>query len=186
MRRFPFTTKDGRPGLVRAARPSDARACLAIVWEAVQQRPRTLLTSPEEFWKPRQWRRHRMDWGVNGVTLAAEVGGEVAASLGVRRGERPGERHACEFGIVVADRFRGIGVGRALLEAVETWAREQGVEKINLRVFSTNAGARALYERMGYEVEGIERRAAKFPDEYVDHVRMAKFLDSSAAEHPGT
>jgi L-phenylalanine/L-methionine N-acetyltransferase len=186
MERFTFTTKDGRPGLVRVARPRDAKACLAIVWEATQERPRTLMTSPEEFWTPRAWRQHRRDWTPDGVTLVAEVGGRLVANLSCDRGRRPRERHLCEFGITVARAYRSIGVGRALLEAVEVWARQVGVEKIMLRVFDTNTPARALYEKMGYVHEGVDRAAVKFPDEYIDAVRMAKFLDERPAQaRPG-
>jgi len=176
-KRFPFTTKDGRRGVVRPAMPGDAKACLAIVWEATQERPRTLMTSPEEFWTPRLWRRHRRDWSADGVTLVAEVEGAVVANLGVERGRRPRERHLCEFGVTVGRLHRDIGVGRALLEGLEVWAADVGVEKIMLRVFDSNARARALYEKMGYFSEGVERRAVKFPDEYIDAVRMAKFVD---------
>jgi RimJ/RimL family protein N-acetyltransferase len=176
MRRFAFTTKDGRPGLVRPARPTDAKACLAVVWEATQERPRTLMTTPEEFWSVRQWRKHRLDWSEFGVWLVAEVEGKVIASLGCDRARRPREKHLCEFGVTVARAYRGIGVGRAMLEALEVWAAEVGVEKIMLRVFDTNVRARSLYEKMGYVSEGMERRAVKFPDEYVDAIRMAKFL----------
>jgi RimJ/RimL family protein N-acetyltransferase len=181
MRRFEFTTKDGRPGVVRPARPSDAKACLAVVWEATQERPRTLMTTPEEFWSVRQWRKHRMDWGENGVWLVAEVDGKVVASLGCDRARRPREKHLCEFGVTVGRAFRGVGVGRAMLETLEVWARESGVEKIMLRVFDTNVRARGLYEKMGYLSEGLERRAVKFPDEYVDAIRMAKFLTAAPA-----
>jgi RimJ/RimL family protein N-acetyltransferase len=176
MERFTFTTKDGRSGLVRVARPRDAKACLAIVWEATQERPRTLMTSPEEFWTPRAWRKHRRDWTADGVTLVAMVEGRVVANLGCERGRRPRERHLCEFGVTVDRAYRGIGVGRAMLEAVEAWARDVGVEKIMLRVFDSNARARTLYEKVGYFSEGLERRAVKFPDEYIDAVRMAKFV----------
>jgi len=175
-KRFPFTTKDGRRGVVRPATPSDAKACLAIVWEATQERPRTLMTSPDEFWTPRLWRRHRRDWSPDGVTLVAEVGGTVVGNLGVERGRRPRERHLCEFGVSVSRAYRDQGVGRAMLEVLETWAADAGVEKIMLRVFDSNARARALYEKMGYFSEGVERRAVKFPDEYIDAVRMAKFV----------
>lgn len=176
MQRFPFTTKDGRNGLVRAARPRDAKACLAVTWEATNERPRTLMTSPEEFWSVRQWRKHRQDWGADGVWLVAEVEGTVIASLGCDRGRRPRERHLAEFGVTVGRAHRGIGVGRALLGTLEVWAREVGVEKIILRVFDSNARARALYEKLGYAAEGVDRRAVKFPDEYIDAVRMAKFV----------
>ena len=177
MRRFAFTTKDGRKGVVRPARPTDAKACLAVVWEATQERPRTLMTTPEEFWTVRQWRKHRLDWDANGVWLVAEVDKKVISSLGCDRARRPRERHLAEFGITVARAYRGIGVGRAMLEALEVWAREEGVEKIILRVFDSNARAKGLYDSMGYVSEGVDRRAVKFPDEYVDAVRMAKFID---------
>ena len=182
MRHFPFTTKEGRKGLVRPARPGDAKGCLAVVWEATNERPRTLMTSPEEFWSARQWRKNRRDWDEDGVWLVAEVDGRIAASLGCERGRRPRERHLCEFGITVGRAYRGIGVGRAVIETLEVWAREVGVEKIMLRVFDTNTRARALYERMGYVSEGVERRAVRFPDEYIDAIRMAKFLDERPAE----
>src|SRR5438552_904753 len=175
-KRFAFTTRDGRRGSVRPASPADAKACLAIVWEATQERPRTLMTSPEEFWTPRLWRKHRRDWSPDGVTLVAEVGGKVVGNLGVERGRRPRERHLCEFGVTVGRAHRAIGVGRALLEALEVWANDAGVEKIMLRVFDSNARARSLYEKMGYFSEGVERRAVKFPDEYIDAIRMAKFV----------
>jgi len=139
------------------------------------------MTSPEEFWTVRQWRKHRLDWSADGLWLVAEVGGKVVASLGCDRARRPRERHLCEFGVTVARAYRGIGVGRALLETLEVWAAEQGVEKIMLRVFDTNDRARALYEKMGYAFEGTERRAVKFPDEYIDAIRMAKFISRSDA-----
>ncbi len=176
MQRYAFTTKDGRPGVVRPALPKDAKACLAVVWEATNERPRTLMTTPEEFWSPRQWRKHRRGWEADGVWLVAEVDGKVCSSLGAERGKRPRERHVAEFGITVGEAFRGIGVGRAMLEAMEVWAAEVGVERIQLRVFDTNARARALYERLGYASEGVELFAVKFPDEYIDAVRMAKLV----------
>jgi RimJ/RimL family protein N-acetyltransferase len=186
MRRFAFTTKDGRKGVVRPSRPTDAKACLAVVWEATQERPRTLMTTPEEFWTVRQWRKHRMDWGPNGVWLVAEVDRKVVASLGCDRARRPREKHIAEFGVTVGRAYRGFGIGRAMLETLEVWAREQGVEKIVLRVFDTNARAKSLYDTMGYVSEGVDRRAVKFPDEYVDAVRMAKFItaQTSAPEEP--
>ncbi|MGH2785860.1 MAG: GNAT family N-acetyltransferase [Actinomycetota bacterium] len=176
MQTFPFTTKDGRSGVVRPAKPGDAKACLAVVWEATNERPRTLMTSPEEFWTPRQWRKHRRGWDPDGVWLVAEVDGTVCSSLGAERGKRPRERHVAEFGITVGKAYRDQGVGRAMLETLEVWAQEFAVERIQLRVFDTNARARALYERMGYADEGAERLAVKFPDEYIDAVRMAKIL----------
>jgi RimJ/RimL family protein N-acetyltransferase len=143
----------------------------------MNERPRTLMVTPEEFWSPRRWRRYRLGWESKGAWLIAEIDGRIAGMLSVHRGERATVKHTAEFGVTVAAEARGIGVGRALMEAMEQWAREHGIVKITLRVFTHNDRARALYERMGYEREGVERRQVRFADgEEVDTMLMAKFL----------
>jgi RimJ/RimL family protein N-acetyltransferase len=53
--------------------------------------------------------------------------------------------------------WRGRGAGRAMLDAAEAWARAAGYRKLWLRVFAPNTGTIALYERAGYEHEGLQR-----------------------------
>jgi GNAT superfamily N-acetyltransferase len=64
--------------------------------------------------------------------------------------------------LVVAPEAEGRGVGRALLEHVETWGRGHRCREVVLDVFASNEDAMAFYERCGYRP---------------DHVRMAKPLD---------
>jgi ribosomal protein S18 acetylase RimI-like enzyme len=52
--------------------------------------------------------------------------------------------------LAVIPEFRGRGVGRRLLDAVETHARRRGCCKLTLEVQDDNARARALYERFGF------------------------------------
>lgn len=52
--------------------------------------------------------------------------------------------------IVVDERFRGMGIGRALLARVEEWAHSQGIGRIELNVWEFNASARSLYESEGF------------------------------------
>lgn len=130
----------------------------------------------DEMWSPRLWRRHRRGWGPDGVSLVAEIDGVVVGQLTVDRGMRRASRHTAEFGITVAARARDQGVGRALLEAMETWAREHDVTRIALGVFPDNDRARALYRAMGYHEEGLERSSVRFPEGDQDIVRMAKLL----------
>jgi ribosomal protein S18 acetylase RimI-like enzyme len=54
--------------------------------------------------------------------------------------------------IVVNEHARGTGAGRALIETVEAFARENGVTDIRLSVADFNESAIALYERMGYRI----------------------------------
>jgi GNAT superfamily N-acetyltransferase len=57
--------------------------------------------------------------------------------------------------LAVREGAEGRGVGRALLEAAEAWARDRGFDVITLNVFAANARARALYERTGYGPDTI-------------------------------
>ncbi|EWM49254.1 acetyltransferase family protein [Bordetella holmesii 70147] len=52
---------------------------------------------------------------------------------------------------MVSARFRGQGVGRKLLSALDDLARELGCCKITLEVLQGNEPARALYSQAGYE-----------------------------------
>lgn len=55
--------------------------------------------------------------------------------------------------IVVAPDFDGRGIGRALLDFAEHWAKEHRCRFMTLAVFPNNERARNLYERHGYGIE---------------------------------
>ncbi len=53
-------------------------------------------------------------------------------------------------GLVVDANSRGQGVGKALLEAAEKWARDNGYTGIYVRANTKRSQAPPFYERMGY------------------------------------
>ena len=93
-------------------------------------------------------------------------------------------RHSAEFGITIAAPARDVGIGRALITTLETWAREQGVTRMALGVFPENERAKALYRSLGYEDEGVERAGMVFPDREQDVIRMSKRIPLKPAEQP--
>jgi ribosomal protein S18 acetylase RimI-like enzyme len=64
-----------------------------------------------------------------------------------------GERHAHISVIAVTSAAEGRGVGRALMEHAENWARARGHGRLTLSVFESNRRAQRLYERAGFQVE---------------------------------
>jgi len=66
--------------------------------------------------------------------------------------ERP---HAHLSVLAVTAEAEGKGVGSALLDRSETWARERGSDRLTLSALVTNSRARALYERRGFSGEYI-------------------------------
>lgn len=55
--------------------------------------------------------------------------------------------------LAVSESAAGKGIGRALMEATERWAREKGFGRVELAVFASNRRARAFYEHLGYSAE---------------------------------
>ena len=55
--------------------------------------------------------------------------------------------------IAAASGAEGRGIGTALMDFAEVWAREHGCHLITLAVFPGNARARALYDGRGYDVD---------------------------------
>ena len=66
-----------------------------------------------------------------------------------------------EFGVAVAEAWRGQGIGRALITYLERWAFEHGADLIILDVNEANPEAIRLYRTLGYvESQRIMRKPA--------------------------
>lgn len=66
-------------------------------------------------------------------------------------------------GLAVSPAVQRRGVAVRLLQAVDDRAAERGAARVTLRVLAVNSGARALYERHGYVVEGVLRGEFRLP-----------------------
>jgi RimJ/RimL family protein N-acetyltransferase len=104
----------------------------------------------------------------NVVMTVAEVDSHAVGNCIVRR-VRPGSPldHRGSLGISIRKQYRGKGIGTALLR--ETIERCRGkFEILELTVFATNPGARALYKRFGFTDYGHMPRAIKRAGIYID------------------
>jgi diamine N-acetyltransferase len=68
-------------------------------------------------------------------------------------------RYAMVDTLVVGQAYRGLGIGRRLMERAERWTCAKGVSRIELNVFEFNEGARIFYEELGYTT--LSRRMVK-------------------------
>ena len=88
---------------------------------------------------------------------------------------QPGPKHAHKgmlWGMYVRPGYRGLGIGRMLVEAIIDYARDQ-VELLQLMVISDNMPARRLYASLGFVEYGVERHATKYRGVYHDDLLMA-------------
>jgi RimJ/RimL family protein N-acetyltransferase len=160
---------------VRLAEPGDAGPLVELA-ERVGAEPEGWLitggdwrSAGEERRYLRSLRRHR-----HAAVFVAETNGTIIGRLSVSRDPHPASEHVADVGLMVAHGHRRQGAGTTLMEAAEAWARSVGVQKLELHVFPHNAPAISLYERLGYEREGLRRRHFRRGGELVDAVLMAK------------
>ncbi|MEM4298388.1 MAG: GNAT family N-acetyltransferase [Nitrososphaerota archaeon] len=171
-----YRLKDRRVLLIRRAMPQDAQAIVDIVNEVASEEYYILWDKVE--YNVELERRHIEKAGLteNALILIAEVEGKIVGVGELKRGEFKKNKHTAELGIALLREYRGLGIGSLLLNEILAWAKEKGLEKVCLSVFSSNEPAIALYKRLGFELEGIRKKQFKIHDKYVDELLMAKFL----------
>jgi ribosomal protein S18 acetylase RimI-like enzyme len=112
---------------------------------------RSYYKQPVEAERAKAFLRERLERGESAVFVAT-VGGEAAgfcqcypsfSSVGLSRRMRLND-------LYVDERFRGLGIGRALTERAMVHAREHGAPTLELATEVTNTTAQGLYESMGF------------------------------------
>jgi RimJ/RimL family protein N-acetyltransferase len=86
-------------------------------------------------------------------------------------------RHAALIVVAVRQSYIGQGIGTRLFAAVEEWARTRNLHRLHLTVMTHNHRAVALYQKLGFVIEGLHRDALLVDGRYVDEFTMAKLLD---------
>lgn len=109
-----------------------------------------------------------------GATADGQLGGYVAA----KGGGANRNRHSAYIVIGVQKRCQGMGVGSALLRELDTWARKNGIVRLELTVMKHNERAIALYTKSGFSIEGTKIKSLKVNGEWVDEYYMSKIIEA--------
>jgi RimJ/RimL family protein N-acetyltransferase len=108
--------------------------------------------------------------------LVAEANEQVVGHAFVQRGSLRKNAHTASLGMLVVLSHRGVGIGTAMLEYIDAWARTNGLAKLFLSVFSSNHRALKLYEQSGFIQEGNRPGQFIINKQYVSEIVMGKPL----------
>jgi RimJ/RimL family protein N-acetyltransferase len=174
---------DGRPWVLRHARPEDAEP-LAHLYAAVRAEGRWLVTPSTAVSPPSEaFFIAELIKADEKAVMVAEATGEIVGNALVMTDRDVSSRHVGVLSITVADGWRDVGLGTALVAATQGWVRDRGLSRLALSVFPDNARAIAVYTRAGFVREGLRRRQFRQADgTYRDELLMAWFPDSGAAD----
>jgi RimJ/RimL family protein N-acetyltransferase len=138
---------------VRAATTSDAEP-FALVIAAVAEERRWIATEPPVDVAARA--ALVREWLVrdDAIFVLEDDDGRVVGCLGLHKLGPPG---VVSLGMGIVADARGRGGGAALMDAAMAWLGDSEMHKVQLEVWPDNERAIALYERFGFEVEGLRR-----------------------------
>lgn len=75
--------------------------------------------------------------------------------LGTSIDQIQGDRNTYIFLLYVSSAHRRRGIGSALMQLAEAWAKERGDRQIGLQVFQQNQPGLNLYEKLGYRPQSV-------------------------------
>ena len=164
--------------LIRAACVEDAPA-LAEAQRVIARIPGRLASSPHELHDEAFAERiARLAGSDCGRFIVAERGGERVGHAVLEPLKLAVTAHAVDLTMAVHEGHQSLGIGKRLLLHLLDWAQASPrVERVELRVRSSNARAIALYRGLGFVEEGRMRRRIKLgPGQYLDDVVMALWV----------
>jgi L-amino acid N-acyltransferase YncA len=152
--------------LVRPLHPDDYPAVAAVFAEGIATGLATFETEVPGWdeWDASHLPDHR---------FVAELDGEVVGWIAVVPYSRRGAyRGVGEESVYVAERARGSGVGRALLETMIESARNGGLWTLQAGVFTDNGPSLALHRALGFRDVGIRERIGQLDGVWRDVVLL--------------
>jgi RimJ/RimL family protein N-acetyltransferase len=159
---------------IRRATPADA-AALVELGRSVSCEPEGWLITHGTWRNVAEERRYLrvIRRSPHAAVFVAEDETGIVGRLSLARDAHPASPHVADLGLMVALAHRRRGVGTALLDRAVAWAREAGIEKLELHVFPHNEPAILLYEGFGFEREGLRRNHYRRAGGLVDALLMA-------------
>ena len=115
------------------------------------------------------------------VAVTKNKNGEekIIGSAGLMINANPRVRHSGGMGIMIHKDYQNMGVGTALMEALldvaDNWLM---LIRVELTVFEDNKRAIHLYEKFGFEKEGLKRLAGIRNGKYENEYLMARINPS--------
>ena len=102
--------------------------------------------------------------------------GQIVGWCDILAPDLEGFRHLGTLALGVHPAYRKRGLGEQLLRAAINEAKTIGLERVELTVYGSNAPAIQLYQKAGFTVDGVRRRARKLDGAYDDIILMSLML----------
>jgi len=113
----------------------------------------------------------------NATVFLAQEDDTYIGYLMVISGHSTSIKHVARIFISVSPNNRRHGVGLKLFKNMEEWAKNSGIHRLELIVVSSNDPAIKLFQKCGFEIEGLKKNSLKVGGQFFHEYIMAKILN---------
>lgn len=107
------------------------------------------------------------------MLLIAEFDNEIIGNIDLTGSRRKIMQHTAVIGVGMLQDWRNSGLGTILLKSAIEWATENSIlEILWLQVYTDNKLGLALYQKMGFEENGIMKNFFKHDGKYFYNLTM--------------
>ena len=142
---------------IRPAETGDLDTLAVLLVELQTHHVKLQPQNPRYHVDKRRWREVAAEGLEEGRSHAfvAEVGGAVVGFVKLAFADKPWGL-SCEIDtLVVTRKWRGKGIGQALMEKAEAIGADHGARGYRVDVLADNYDGREFYERAGYEIFAV-------------------------------
>ena len=168
IRDIEFTLKDGRTAVLHSPREEDVPGMLEYLYVSAGETD-FLLRYPEECGKytPEAEKAlfERLNASETEAMLACTVDGRIAGNCQIAWSRRIKTGHRASVAIALLKEFWGLGIGTRMFEEMIRIAEaDPAILQLELEFIEGNSRARALYEKMGFRITGVNPDAIRLKD----------------------
>jgi L-amino acid N-acyltransferase YncA len=160
--------------IIREALTKDIVSIQSIYNEGIEDRIATLETETKDLSYMQEWFNNHK--GRFKVLVAEQESNIIGWSSLNTYNNRCAYAGVADLSVYVARGYRGKGIGKLLLTAIEDSAKENDFHKIVLFTFPFNQLGQSLYHNKGYREVGIFKNQGILDGEYVDVMAMEKLI----------
>ena len=163
-----FTMKDGRKALLRSPKDEDIQGVLDYLYVSAGE-TEFILRYPEECGKytyeGEKALFDRINASDNEAMLVCIVDGKVAGNCQIAWKTGIKTRHRASVAIALLKEFWNQGIGTRMFEEMIRIAEaNENLIQMELEFVEGNTRARALYEKMGFRITGVNPNAIRLRD----------------------
>ncbi|AZQ49639.1 GNAT family N-acetyltransferase [Burkholderia cenocepacia] len=153
---------------IRPMQPDDWLATRQIYLEGIATGNATFQTEAPswEYWDANHLRACRLVAESDGDVLGWAVLGAISS--------RPVYRGVAEVSVYVAERARGTGVGKALMQELVAQSEREGFWTLQSGIFPENHGSLALHRSAGFREVGRREKIAMLAGQWRDVVLLER------------